>query len=104
MVPRWRDTKASRTVDELRFSPNPKASEEGNLERSLSLESSEASWRENKQLGFALDHLSNARILGHSEAAKEAAEFVLDAGTLSTPYARVAAREVLQHFSHLQTV
>ena len=98
MVPRWRDTQASYGADELRFEL-PRESFEvvqalsGGQERLLS--ESSVAWLENQQLGYALDLLSTARIAGHPEVARDAAEFVLDHGTDSTPAALASAREVL---------
>lgn len=94
VIPRWRDPKSHANRAEL----DPLRIEE-RAQNSVGLDEREADWREHHTLGFALDLVGAAVVLGSTPAAREAAEEVLVSQS-SSDVARLAARRVLAEPEH----
>lgn len=89
VIPRWRDPGNTATQGELAplsVAVNKLVDQSGRLER-------ERDWATHKTLGFALDLVGTAVVVGVSPPAREAAEVVLSAPTTSE-LARTLARKV----------
>jgi len=89
VIPRWRDprrTAAQGELAPLHIAEGKPLDQTGRLER-------EHDWLGHKTLGFALDLVGTAIVVGVSPVAQEAAQFVLDARGPSE-IARVLARQV----------
>ncbi len=90
VIPRWRDprnTAAQGELTPLNNAAGKPVDQSGRLER-------ERDWLAHKTLGFALDLVGTAVVVGVSPIAREAAKYVLDTSESSEP-ARALARRVL---------
>src|ERR1035437_9224895 len=93
IVPRWRsfrDALATRELD-----PTAIAESKG-IGGEEFLRQREHEWLENKELPFATDLVGAACVLGDSEIAKEAADFILEKGSQAGALAQKLARFVLR--------
>lgn len=88
MLPRWRTFEESIALGELSPGTGPRHK---SLDPSPFIAEKEAVWLQNKSLPFAVEFLSAVQVLGNSEQAKSAAEFILETGN-ATHTARALAR------------
>lgn len=92
VVPRWRTFREALATYEL--SPTTVAKVPG-IDGKAFLHEKEVLWQTNHELTFAVDLVSAANVLGNSDVAKEAAEFILENEGSTSHMAHELARAVL---------
>lgn len=92
VIPRWRDFKTTVLIGELNTDSGLE-SEPSGVHHDLS--SLTHDWAQNRSLAFAGDLLSAALVAGNADAAKEAAEFVIEAKGAASPSLHNLAMRVL---------
>lgn len=91
-VPRWKSLRDALRSGELDSASIGKGQ---SIDGTQFILEKEKDWAENKSISFAVDLVSAAVVLGRSEAATDAAEFILSAGDLASPAAITLAEKVL---------
>jgi tetratricopeptide (TPR) repeat protein len=92
VVPRWRTFREALASNELSSAEVAKAPR---IDGTPFLRDKENQWLANRELPFAIDLVSAATVLGTSDGAKGAAEFVLEQGSRASPASQHLARNFL---------